>query len=141
MTRRVIEAVITSCTRNAVVLYRARGFESHTLRYIKAYQFHNRNFYSDPDSQLYTFHGFPVLAVGGSGIKIPTTPETLAMLGNAAVRGGRPCAQIGLGCLYDALNRIILDAGCNRIKFNETAVAETQIANITIWEQRMRLWS
>ncbi len=24
--------VITSCTRNAVVLYRARGFESHTLR-------------------------------------------------------------------------------------------------------------
>ncbi len=32
MTRRVIEAVITSCTRNAVVLYRARGFESHTLR-------------------------------------------------------------------------------------------------------------
>ena len=32
MTRRVIEAVITSCTRNAVVLYWARGFESHTLR-------------------------------------------------------------------------------------------------------------
>ncbi len=32
MIRRVIEAVITSCTRNAVVLYRARGFESHTLR-------------------------------------------------------------------------------------------------------------
>lgn len=29
---RVIEVVITSCTRNAVVLYWARGFESHTLR-------------------------------------------------------------------------------------------------------------
>ncbi len=33
--RRVIEAVITSCTRNAVVLYRARGFESHTLRLVE----------------------------------------------------------------------------------------------------------
>jgi hypothetical protein len=32
MRGRVIEAVITSCTRNAVVLYWARGFESHTLR-------------------------------------------------------------------------------------------------------------
>ena len=30
--RRVIEVVITSRTRNAVVLYGARGFESHTLR-------------------------------------------------------------------------------------------------------------
>lgn len=29
---RVIEVVITSCTRNAVVRFRARGFESHTLR-------------------------------------------------------------------------------------------------------------
>ena len=32
VTGRVIEVVITSCTRNAVVLYWARGFESHTLR-------------------------------------------------------------------------------------------------------------
>lgn len=98
--------------------------------FIDLYQFHNRNFYTDPDSELYTFQGFPVLAVDGSDINIPTTPETIAMFGNAAVRGGKPCAQIGLGCLYDALNRMILDASCNRVKFNEMAVAEAQIAKV-----------
>lgn len=98
--------------------------------FIDLYQFHNRNFYSDPDAELYTFHGFLVLAVDGSDINIPTTPETIAMFGDAAVRGGKPCAQIGLGCLCDALNRMILDASCSRIKFNEMAVAEAQIKKV-----------
>lgn len=98
--------------------------------FVDLYQFHNRNFYSDPDAKLYTFNGFLVLAVDGSDINIPTTPETIAMFGDASVRGGKPCAQIGLGCLYDALNRMILDASCNRVKFNEMAVAEAQIANV-----------
>lgn len=98
--------------------------------FIDLYQFHNRNFYSDPDAGLYTFHGFLILAVDGSDINIPTTPETIAMFGDAAVRGGKPCAQLGLGCLYDALNRMVLDASCNRIKFNEMAVAEAQIAKV-----------
>lgn len=98
--------------------------------FVDLYQFHNRNFYTDPDSELYTFHGFLVLAVDGSDINIPTTPETIALFGDAAVRGGKPCAQIGLGCLYDALNRMILDASCNQVKFNEMAVAEAQIAKV-----------
>lgn len=98
--------------------------------FIDLYQFHNRNFYSDPDAELYTFNGFLVLAADGSDINIPTTPETIAMYGDASVRGGKPCAQIGLGCLYDALNRMILDACCNKIKFNEMAVAQAQIAKV-----------
>ena len=98
--------------------------------FVDLYQFHNRNFYSDPDAELYTFNGLLVLAVDGSDINIPTTPETIAVYGNASVRGGKPCAQLGLGCLYDALNRMILDACCNRAKFNEMAVAEAQIARV-----------
>lgn len=98
--------------------------------FIDLYQFHNRNFYSDPEAELYTFNGSLVLAVDGSDINIPTTPETIAMYGNASVRGGKPCAQIGLGCLYDSLNRMILDASCSRVKFNEMAVAEAQIAKV-----------
>ena len=98
--------------------------------FVDLYQFHNRNFYSDPDAELYTYNGFLVLAVDGSDINIPTTPETIAMYGDASVRGGKPCAQIGLGCLYDALNRMILDARCNKTKFNEMAVAEAQIAKV-----------
>lgn len=98
--------------------------------FVDLYQFHNRNFYSDPDAELYTYNGFLVLAVDSSDINIPTTPETLEVYGNASKRGGKPCAQIGLGCLYDALNRMILDADCNKVKFNEMAVAEAQIAKV-----------
>lgn len=98
--------------------------------FVDLYQFHNRNFYSDPDTELYTYHGFLVLAVDGSDINIPTTPETLEKYGNASKRGGKPCAQLGLGCLYDALNRMILDASCNKVKFNEMAIAEAQIASV-----------
>ena len=98
--------------------------------FVDLYQFHNRNFYSDPDAELYTYNGFLVLAVDGSDINIPTTPETLERYGNASKRGGKPCAQIGLGCLYDALNRMILEADCNKVKFNEMSVAEAQIAKV-----------
>ena len=98
--------------------------------FVDLYQFHNRNFYSDPDTELYTYKGFLVLAVDGSDINIPTTPETLEKYGNASKRGGKPCAQLGLGCLYDALNRMILDASCNKVKFNEMAIAEAQIASV-----------
>ena len=98
--------------------------------FVDLYQFHNRNYYSDPETELYTLNGFLVLAADGSDINIPTTPETLALYGNAAKRGGKPCAQLGLGCLYDALNRMILDASINKVKFNEMAVAESQIASV-----------
>lgn len=98
--------------------------------FVDLYQFHNRNYYSDPETELYTINGFLVLAADGSDINIPTTPETLAIYGNASKRGGKPCAQIGLGCLYDALNRMIMDACINKVKFNEMAVAEVQIANV-----------
>ena len=98
--------------------------------FVDLYQFHNRNFYSDPDAELYTVNGFLVLAADGSDINIPTTPENLGIYGNATTKGGKPCAQIGLGCLYDTLNRMILDASINKAKFNEKAVAESQISTV-----------
>ena len=99
--------------------------------FVDLYQFHNRNFYSDPDTELYNINGFLILAADGSDINIPTTQETLAIYGNASKRGGKPCAQIGLGCLYDTLNHMILDASINKVKFNEMAVAEAQIAEVS----------
>ena len=98
--------------------------------FVDLYQFHNRNFYSDPDAELYTMNGFLVLAADGSDVNIPTTPETIAVYGNASRNNTKLCAQIGLGCLYDALNRMILDAAINKPKFNEMAVAEAQIASV-----------
>lgn len=98
--------------------------------FVDLYQFHNRNFYQDPETELYNYNGYLVLAADGSDIIIPTTPETLEVYGSASRKGTKPCAQLGLGCLYDALNRMILDADCNRVKFNEMATAEAQIFRV-----------
>jgi len=94
------------------------------------YQFHNRNFYTDPEAELYTFNGYLVLAADGSNINIPTTPETLEVFGSSSRKGTTKQAALGLACLYDALNRMIIDSTINRVKFNEMAVAEEQLANV-----------
>jgi hypothetical protein len=109
--------------------YLKQRMKLNPAAFVDLYRFHNRNFYSDPEAELYTVNGFLVLAADGSDINIPTTPETLALYGDAS-RRGKPCAQIGLDCLYDTLNRMILDADINRVSFNEMAVAEKQIASV-----------
>ena len=94
------------------------------------YQSHNKNFYQDAEVEPYTYKGYLVLAADGSDINIPTTAETVEKYGSASVRGGKPCAQIGLGCIYDVLNRFILDSSINKVKFDEMRVAQEQLNNI-----------
>lgn len=95
--------------------------------FVDLYQFHNRNFYMDPDTELYTYNGLLVLAADGSNVNLPTTPETIETYGSSSRKGTKPQASLGLGCLYDVLNRMVLAADINRVKFNEMAVAQAQI--------------
>lgn len=94
------------------------------------YQFHNKNFYADPEAELYTFNGYLVLAADGSNVNIPTTDETLEVFGTSSSKGKTKQAALGLACLYDALNRMIIDSTINRVKFNEMAVAEEQLEQV-----------
>ena len=94
------------------------------------YQEHNKNFYQDTEIEPYTYKGYLVLAADGSDINIPTTAETVEKYGSASVRGGKPCAQIGLGCIYDVLNRFVLDSCINQVKFDEMRVAQEQLNHI-----------
>lgn len=98
--------------------------------FVDLYKYHNRNFYLDPETELYTINGFLVLAADGSDINIPTTVETIDTYGNASRKNTKLRAQIGLGCLYDTLNRMILDASINKPKFNEMAIAEQQLTRV-----------
>ena len=95
------------------------------------YQYHLKNFYQDPEITPYLYKGYLALAADGSDINIPTTPETVAAFGNASRNGTKMQAQIGLGCLYDVLNRFILESDLNPPKFNEMGVAEEQIKGIS----------
>ena len=96
--------------------------------FLELYKYHNRNFYSEPGFS--TFHGYVVLAADGSDINIPTTEETLSIYGTASRKNTKPQAQIGLACIYDVMNHMILDSSCNRVKFDEMRVAEAQMEHI-----------
>ncbi len=91
------------------------------------YQNHNKNFYSDPEITPYLYKEHLVFAADGSDINIPTTSETLGRFGTASRKGTKPQAQIGLGCLYDVLNRFIIESDLNKVKFDEMKIAERQI--------------
>lgn len=95
------------------------------------YQNHNKNFYHDPEITPYLYKDHFVLAADGSNVNIPTTPETLDVFGSSSRKGTKPQAALGLGCIYDVLNRFILESDLNRVKFDEMKCAEQQLAHIT----------
>lgn len=96
--------------------------------FLELYKYHNRNFYSEPGFSI--FHGYVILAADGSDINIPTTDETLKIYGSASRKNTKPQAQIGLGCIYDVMNRMILESNCNKVKFDEMRTAEKQLVKI-----------
>ena len=95
------------------------------------YQFHNRNFYKDPDAELYMFNGHLVLSRNADQTSM--CQRRLRRLKPLAPQVGKEQkrqAALGLACLYDALNRMILDSTLNRVKFNEMTVAEEQLSHV-----------
>ncbi len=109
--------------------YLKQRMKLNPLAFYELYRHHNRNFYADPGFSH--FHGYLVLAADGSGINIPTTRETLETFGTSSRKGTKPQASIGLGCLYDVMNRMILESDCCKCKFDEMRLAEEQIDRVS----------
>ena len=108
--------------------YLKQRMKLNPLAFYELYRHHNRNFYAEPGFS--TFQGYLVLAADGSGINIPTTRETLKEFGTSSRKGTKPQASIGLGCLYDVMNRMILESDCCRCKFDEMGLSEEQIGRV-----------
>lgn len=92
------------------------------------YHFHNKNFYADAGYK--TYNGYLVLAADGSTVLLPTTKETLETYGTSSRENAKPQAALGLACLYDVLNRMILESDCQRCKFDEVTIAEAQLDRV-----------
>lgn len=83
--------------------YLKQRMKLNPLAFYELYRYHNRNFYAQPGFS--TFQRYLVLAADGSGLNIPTTRETLEEFGTSSGKGTKPQASIGLGRLYDVMNR------------------------------------
>lgn len=91
--------------------------------------FHLTNFYKEVD-YLHKVNGYLILAVDGSNLNIPTTPENIEHYGNASRKGMKPRAALGLSCLTDVTNKVILDCTINRCKFKEFEQVETHLEKL-----------
>ena len=89
---------------------------------------HNRNFYADGVG--HAFHGHLVLAVDGSNVLIPSTQENLETYGTSGRKGSKPQAALGLSCVHDVLNRMVVAADVFRSSFDERAAAREQLAHV-----------
>lgn len=89
-------------------------------------RYHNQNFYADGAGR--TFDGHLVLAVDGTSIHIPSTQENIKTYGTSGRKGRHPQAALGLSCLCDVLNGMVLDASIHRSGFDERAAAREHLA-------------
>jgi hypothetical protein len=89
---------------------------------------HSESLYGEEDMRA--FKGYLILASDGSGINVPTTQETLEKYGSSSRHGTKPQASMGLSCLYDVINKVILCCSINRVKFDEAEQAKVHLARI-----------
>jgi hypothetical protein len=90
---------------------------------------HSESLYRD--EEMLNLNGYLLLAADGSNINIPTTDETLDRYGTSSKKGAKRQSALGLSCLYDLLNKVVLDATINRVKFSEREQAEAHIASVS----------
>lgn len=95
--------------------------------------FHVSNFYAD-EKDLMKFKNHFVFAVDGSHFNLPNTKENEAIYGFQVNQTSHQ-VQAGISCLYDVLNKMILDCTINHYKFNEGDQAEVHIGKIKTFIQ------
>ena len=101
------------------------------LAFLALARHHAKSFYQDPE-MLKKKNNYLILAADGSAINIPTTDENVAVYGNSSRKNVKPQAQLSISCLYDTLNRMIIDCSINRWKFGEREQALIHMNNM--WE-------
>lgn len=93
------------------------------------YKFHNKNYYTDPETYRKTLNGYYVFGVDVSDIRIPATPENLDIYGDIGCAAKKEC-HIRMSAVYDLLNHMIVDASCNPYCFDPIDTGFNQVMNI-----------
>ncbi len=109
--------------------YLKQRLKLNPLAFLRLARHHAENFYKDTQ-MVKKKNGYLVLAADGSAMNIPTTEENLTTYGNASKRNVKPQAQLSISCLYDTINKMIVDCSINRWKFSEREQALLHIDNM-----------
>ena len=85
-----------------------------------------KNFYRDK-SAVKKMKNYVIVASDGSNLNLPNTKETFEKYGSSARKGVKTQSALGLGCMFDVLNKMIIGATINRVKFDERKCALSQM--------------
>jgi len=69
------------------------------------------------------WNGFTLMAVDGSTVKVPKTPEVIEHFGTWKPRKGKPCPVARISQMFDVLNKITVDAIISPKKVGERELA------------------
>lgn len=86
--------------------------------YWKLMRIHTKQFYKD-EQAVKLYNGFILLAVDGSSCNVEPTKENIEKYGNASNKGKKPRPQIGISCMFDVENKMIIDLSTHRGRFDE----------------------
>lgn len=86
--------------------------------FLELSDFHVRNFYKDT-TMVQRLKGYLILAVDSSSVNLPNTLQNVELYGNASHKNAKSQAQLGISCLFDVLNKMIIDCTINKWKFSE----------------------
>jgi hypothetical protein len=109
--------------------YLKQRLKLNPVSFLRLARHHARNFYKDT-GMVKKKNGYLILAADGSSMNIPTTEENLTTYGNASKTNVKPQAQLSISCLYDTINKMIVDCSINRWKFSEREQALLHIDNV-----------
>jgi hypothetical protein len=109
--------------------YLKQRLKLNPAAFLELARYHAKCFYLDSE-MVQKKNGYLILAVDGSTINIPTTEENVSIYGNSSRKNVKSQAQLGISCLYDTINKMIIDCRINRWRFSEREQALLHIDNM-----------
>lgn len=109
--------------------YHKQRLKLNPAAFLSLSEFHVKNYYRS-EQDLTKFKNHFVFAIDGSNINLPNTPENSNLYGTQSNQSDKQQAQLGISCLYDVYNKMILDCTINRCNFNERLQVEAHVEKI-----------
>lgn len=91
---------------------------------------HAASFYKDSSAVKY-WKDYLILAIDGTTLNVPLTEENIYQYGDTAKHGRRGRPQIGLSCLFDVKNRVLIDTNTGPCKLNEREEALLHMEHVS----------
>jgi Transposase DDE domain len=80
--------------------------------------------------QTASWHGFNLMAIDGSTVRLPEETEIMEHFGVWNVKNGDPCPKARISQMFDVLNRVTVDALIKPKKYGERELAAFHFLNL-----------